>query len=79
MHRHLGQPHYAPCSVGALMDPGFLRDAVSDANGERRVEVALFWIVLLCKLAPLGAWAAVVQRHLATSSRAVTTALRTAG
>ena len=26
------QPHYAPSSVGALMDPVFLRQAVNDAD-----------------------------------------------
>ena len=33
---HAGQAplHYAPVSVGALMDPAFLRDAVHDAEGE---------------------------------------------
>jgi hypothetical protein len=32
---HAGQTplHYAPASVGALMDPGFLRGAVLDADG----------------------------------------------
>lgn len=38
MHSHQTQPHYAPSSVGALMDPGFLRNAVIDANGDRRAE-----------------------------------------
>jgi hypothetical protein len=38
MHAHQVQPHYAPSSVGALMDPAFLRDAVLDANGDRRAE-----------------------------------------
>ena len=26
-------PYYSPSSVGALMDPGFLREAVNDAGG----------------------------------------------
>ena len=30
------QPHYALSSVGALMDPAFLRGAVLDASGDRR-------------------------------------------
>jgi len=38
MHAHQVQPHYAPTSVGALMDPAFLRNAVIDANGDRRAE-----------------------------------------
>ncbi len=38
MYTHPTQPHYTPSSVGALMDPGFLRGAVIDANGEHRVE-----------------------------------------
>jgi hypothetical protein len=38
MHAHQVQPHYAPSSVGALMDPAFLRNAVIDANGDRRAE-----------------------------------------
>ena len=35
---HAGQAplHYAPASVGALMDPAFVRDAVHDAEGEHR-------------------------------------------
>ena len=38
MHAHQAEPHYAPASVGALMDPVFLRGAVIDANGGRRDE-----------------------------------------
>ncbi len=30
------QPRYAPSSVGGLMDPAFLRGAMSDANGGHR-------------------------------------------
>lgn len=36
MHPHQAQPHYAPASVGGLMDPAFLRDAMIDAYGDRR-------------------------------------------
>jgi hypothetical protein len=36
MPPHQNQPHYAPASVGALMDPAVLRGAVIDANGDRR-------------------------------------------
>lgn len=38
MHADRGQVHYAPSSVGALMDPTFLRNAVCDADGIRRSE-----------------------------------------
>ena len=47
MHAHQDQPHYAPASVGALMDPAFLRGAVIDANGDRRAETtpsAVLWL-----------------------------------
>jgi hypothetical protein len=40
MNAHHAQPHYAPTSVGALMDPAFLRNAVMEANGDRREEAA---------------------------------------
>ena len=33
MHASQAPLHYAPASVGALMDPEFLRGAVSDADG----------------------------------------------
>ncbi len=36
MHAHPTQPHYAPASVGGLMDPAFLRWTVIDAEGGRR-------------------------------------------
>jgi hypothetical protein len=38
MHGHQDRPHYAPASVGALMDPAFLRGAALDASGARRTE-----------------------------------------
>lgn len=38
MHEHLTQPHYAPASVGGLMDPAFLRGAMLDAEGGRRAK-----------------------------------------
>ena len=38
MHAGRIEHHYAPSSVGALMDPAFLRNAVSDADGTRREE-----------------------------------------
>ena len=34
MHSPHSHPHYAPSSVGALMDPGFLRRAVDDAEAQ---------------------------------------------
>ena len=42
------QPHYAPSSVGGLMDPAFLRGAMSDVNGGHRpmtagVDAAAAW------------------------------------
>lgn len=40
MHEHNGQAHYAPASVGALIDTGFLRHAAMEANDERRAERA---------------------------------------
>ncbi|HEV7575829.1 MAG TPA: hypothetical protein VGO85_07280, partial [Caldimonas sp.] len=40
MHAPRAQPRYAPTSVGALMDTTFLRAAMGDANGDRRVEPA---------------------------------------
>jgi len=33
MHPSQSQVHYAPASVGALMDPAFLRGVVLDADG----------------------------------------------
>ena len=41
MHASQSHVHYAPSSVGALMDPAFLRGAVLDADGVRpQVEMA---------------------------------------
>ena len=34
MYTAQDQPHYAPTSVGALMDPLFLRRAVDDASAQ---------------------------------------------
>jgi hypothetical protein len=46
------QPHYAPASVGVLVDPEFLRDAVLDANGGRRAAVETrFDLRLRCRQA----------------------------
>lgn len=47
MHPHQAQPHYAPASVGGLMDPAFLRDAMIDAHGDRRVAPASLATLLL--------------------------------
>jgi hypothetical protein len=40
MDAHKGQAHYPPSSVGALIDPAFVRGAAMDANEERRAEAA---------------------------------------
>ena len=40
MHADEARLHYAPTSVGALMDPTFLRDAVRDAEGGYRAVMA---------------------------------------
>ena len=49
MHSPHSHPHYAPSSVGALMDPGFLRRAVDDAESQGHAQQA--WIP-----APKFAW-----------------------
>ena len=38
MDAYRGQAHYSPLSVGAFVDPAFLRGAALDANEERRAE-----------------------------------------
>jgi hypothetical protein len=38
MHDHQTQPHYSPSSVGALMDPAFLRGVMLDTNGDHHAE-----------------------------------------
>lgn len=63
MHAHQDQPHYAPASVGALMDPSFLRGAVIDANGDRRAENASSAALRLRWRAAMHAVAAVFKRH----------------
>ena len=40
MHHQQSQLHYAPVSVGGLMDPGFLREAVQDSEGRMRSKSA---------------------------------------
>jgi hypothetical protein len=63
MHTHQAQPHYAPSSVGALMDPAFLRRAVTDMNGEDHdTKVAASTLRLRWQLA-LHAIAAAFRRH----------------
>ena len=37
MRADSNQPHYAPSSVGGLMDPDFLRSARYDADGRQPV------------------------------------------
>lgn len=40
MHDRQTQPHYSPSSVGALMEPAFLRDVMLNANGDRHAETS---------------------------------------
>jgi len=63
MHAHQDQPHYAPASVGALMDTSFLRGAVIDANGDRRAEATPSATLRLRWRAAMDAVAAVFKRH----------------
>ena len=63
MHAHRDQPHYAPASVGALMDPGFLRGAVNDANGDRRAENSSSASLWLCWQLAMHAVAIAFRRH----------------
>jgi hypothetical protein len=63
MHSHQTQPHYAPSSVGALMDPGFLRNAVIDANGDRRPENASPVTLSQCWRVATHVVADVFRRH----------------
>jgi hypothetical protein len=63
MHAHQTQPHYAPWSVGALMDPTFLRGTVIDANGDRRAESPSSATLRLRWRIAMHAVAAVFRRH----------------
>jgi hypothetical protein len=63
MHAHQTQPHYAPSSVGALMDPVFLRGAVIDANGGHRAESAASPRLWLRWRVAMRAVAAVCRRY----------------
>lgn len=78
MHAHQAQPHYAPSSVGALMDPAFLRAAVNDANGDRRAESTPSPTLRLRWRAAMHAVAAALRRHCHSdaSSRAIAAARR---
>ena len=62
MYTHPTQPHYTPSSVGALMDPGFLRGAVIEANGEHRVESNSPTLRLRLQMA-MHAVAVALRRH----------------
>ena len=60
MHSSQSQVHYAPASVGALMDPEFLRGAVLDADGvhqlgadSRRIAARERWRIALRSAASL--------------------------
>jgi hypothetical protein len=63
MHAYQDQPHYAPASVGALMDPAFLRSAVIDANGDRRDQTPPSAALLLRWRVAMHAVAAVFRWH----------------
>jgi hypothetical protein len=62
MYTHPTQPHYTPSSVGALMDPGFLRSAVIDANGERRTASGASTLRMRIQVA-MHAVAVALRRH----------------
>ncbi|CAN5299125.1 hypothetical protein BH11PSE9_BH11PSE9_15310 [soil metagenome] len=49
MYSQHSHPHYAPSSVGALMDPAFLRRAIDDAEAHGHAQQAL-------APAPKAAW-----------------------
>jgi len=63
MDAHHAQPHYAPSSVGGLMDPAFLRSAVMDANGDRRDDAASPQTLRLRWRGALHAIAVAFRRH----------------
>ena len=63
MHAHQDQPHYAPASVGALMDTAFLRGAVIDANGDRPAERTSSATLRLRWRIAMHALAAAFRRH----------------
>ena len=63
MYEHHMQPRYAPTSVGALMDPAFLRHAVMDANGDRRDETATLATLRWRWRGAIHAMAAAFARH----------------
>ena len=63
MHGHQDRPHYAPASVGALMDPAFLRSAAIDASGDRRAENSSPVTLRQRWLFAVHAVAAALRRH----------------
>ena len=63
MHEHHGQAHYAPASVGALIDTAFLRRAAMDANDERRVEPPLPSALRIRWNVAMHALAVALRRH----------------
>jgi len=62
MYTRPNEPHYTPSSVGALMDPGFLRNAVIDAQGEHRAANAASTLRLRLQSA-MHVVAAALRRH----------------
>jgi hypothetical protein len=64
MYTRPTEPHYTPSSVGALMDPGFLRSAVIDAQGEHRVKSQASTLRLRLRLQEaMHAVATALRRH----------------
>jgi hypothetical protein len=63
MHDHQTQPHYSPSSVGALMDPAFLRGVMLDTNGDHRAESAPCSTLRLRWRVALHAIAIALRRH----------------
>lgn len=63
MHEHNGHAHYAPASVGALIDTAFLRRAAMDANDERRIERASPSAMRLRWIGAMRAFAFALRRH----------------
>ena len=63
MHEHHGQAHYAPASVGALIDTAFLRRAAMEANDERRAERTLPSAMRLRWIDAMRALIVALRRH----------------
>jgi hypothetical protein len=63
MRADKGQPHFAPTSVGVLVDPAFLRSAMIDANGDRHAETVSRPTLHLRWKDTMHAIAAALRRH----------------